>query len=129
MFRLPEGSWLLDGLKLFSARYGADEPPKENLSIYICDPSFNLLREVKVPYSTFERGDEKWQDISFTPVEVPRTFYLAVDFHATATKGVYVGMDKGVKRSHSRMAMPYTHVSDLKVTADWMMRAHLRPKK
>jgi len=129
LFRLPEGSWLLDGLKLFSARYGADEPPKENLSIYICDPSFNLLREVKVPYSTFERGDEKWQDISFTPVEVPRTFYLAVDFHATATKGVYVGMDKGVKRSHSRMAMPYTHVSDLKVTADWMMRAHLRPKK
>lgn len=129
LFRLPGGSWQLDGMKLFSARYGADEPPQEDISIYLCDESFNLLREVKVPYASFEKGDEKWQKVLFPPVDSTRTFYLGVDFHATAEKGVYVGMDKGVKRSHSRIAMPYGQVSDMKTTADWMIRAHLCPKK
>jgi len=127
LFRLPEGAWRLNGMKLFGARYGTDEPPKEDISLYICDEGFNFLRDVKVPYSSFEMGDEKWQSVSFLPVEVPGTFYLAVDFHATAEKGVFVGMDKGVKRSHSRMAMPYEQVSDMKTTADWMIRAHVRP--
>jgi hypothetical protein len=128
LFRSPEGSWQLDGMKLFSARYGADEPPKEDISIYVCDESFSLLHEVKVPYASFEKGDEKWQRVLFPPVEATRTFYLGVDFHATAEKGVYVGMDKSVKHSHSRIAMPYDQVSDMKTTADWMIRAHLRPK-
>jgi hypothetical protein len=128
LFRLPEGNWELNGIKLFSARYGMDEPPKEDISLYVCDEGFNLLREVKAPYSNFEKGDEKWQAIAFPPVSVPGTFYLGVDFHATAQKGVYVGMDKSVKRSHSRFAMPYDQVSDMKTTADWMIRVHLRPK-
>ena len=129
LFRLPEGRWELDGIKLFSARYGTDEPPKEDIAIYICDESFNLLREVKAPYSSFEKGDEKWQTVSFPAVEVPKTFYLGVDFHATFDKGVYVGMDKAVKRSHSRLAMPYERVSDMKTRADWMLRPHLVPRK
>lgn len=128
LFRLPEGSWQIDGIKLFGARYGDDEPPREDISIYFCDEGFDLLREVKVPYSSFEKGDEKWQSVSFSPVDVPKTFYVGIDFHATATKGVYVAMDKGVKRSHSRIAMPYTYVSDMKETSDWMLRVHLRPK-
>jgi len=129
LFRLPPGSWQLDGLELFSARYGTDEPPKEDISIFICDESFNLLHEAKAPYSTFAVGDEKWHRISFPPVDAPRTFYLGVDFNATAEKGVYVGMDKSVKRSHSRLAMPDEQVADMKTKADWMLRAHLRPKK
>ena len=129
VFRPPEGSWELDALKLFSARYGTDEPPKEDLSIYICDESFNLLHEVKVPYSAFAMGDEKWQTVSFPPVAVPKTFYLGVDFHATFERGVYVGLDQTVKRSHSRLAMPYERVSDLKTRADWMLRPHLIPAK
>ena len=129
LFRLPEGSWQLDGIKLFSSRYGADAPPKEDISIYICNQAFELLQEVKIPYSRFEKGDEKWHSISFDPVNVPKTFYLGMDFHATATKGVYVGMDKGVKRSHSRIAMPYAYVGDMRETADWMIRPHLRLKK
>ncbi len=129
LFRTPEGSWELDGLKLFSARYGTLEPPKEDISIYICDESFNLLHEVKAPYSSFELGEEKWQSVSFPPVEVPKTFYLGVDFHATFNKGVYVGMDKTVKRSHSRLAMPYERVSDMNTRADWMLRPHLVPPK
>jgi hypothetical protein len=128
LFRLPAGQWQLNGMKLFGARYGMDEPPKEDISFYICDEAFNLLREVKVPYSNFEKGDEKWQAVSFPPVELPGTFYLGVDFHATAQKGVYVGMDKSVRRSHSRFSMPYDQVSDMKTTADWMIRAHLQPR-
>jgi hypothetical protein len=63
------------------------------------------------------------------PVDVLKSFYLGIDFHATAQKGVYVGMDTSVKRSHSRIGMPYAQVNDLKKTADWMIRAHLRPKE
>jgi hypothetical protein len=129
LFRLPEGSWQIDGIKLFGARYGEDEPPKEDISISICDEGFDLLREVKVPYSSFEKGNEKWHSVSFSPVDVTKTFYVGIDFHATATKGVYVAMDKGVKRSHSRIAMPSAYVGDMKETADWMLRAHLRPKR
>jgi len=128
LFRLPEGSWELDGIQLFSARYGEDEAPKEDISIYLCDENYGFLREIKVPYSSFEKGEEKWQRVSFNAVETTRTFYLGIDFHATGTKGVYVGLDPSVKRSHSRMAMPYSEVSDLKETADWMIRAHLCPK-
>jgi len=129
LFRLPEGSWQLDGIKVFGARYGADEPPQEDISIYICDAEFKLLHELQIPYARFERGDEKWHSISFAPVNVAKTFYLGMDFHATATKGVYVGMDKGVRRSHSRIALPYAHIDDLKERADWMIRPHISPKK
>jgi len=52
-----------------------------------------------------------------------------MDFHATANKGVYVGMDKGARRSHSRFALPYAHVHDLKERADWMIRPHFSQKK
>lgn len=129
LFRLPEGSWQLDGIKLFSGRYGEDAPPKEDVSIYICNEAFELLQEVKIPYARFAKGEEKWHSVSFDPVNVPKTFYLGLDFHATATKGVYVGMDKGVKRSHSRIAMPYAYVGDMRATADWMIRPHLSLKK
>ncbi|HOB97297.1 MAG TPA: hypothetical protein PKM43_00965 [Verrucomicrobiota bacterium] len=128
LFRLPEGAWLLDGIKLYSARYGEDEPPEENVSLYLCDESFELLREVKIAYSNFEKGDEKWHTVSFAPIPVPKTFYLGIDFHATATKGVYVAKDTSVRRSHSRLAMPYSYVDDMKGTADWMLRVHLRPR-
>jgi hypothetical protein len=86
------------------------------------------LHELKAPYASFETGDEKWQAVSVQAVEVPRTFYVGVDFHATAQKGVYVGMDKAVKRSHSRQAMPYAEVSDMRSKADWMLRVRLVPK-
>lgn len=129
LFRPPDGSWQIDGIKLFGARYGEDEPPKEDISIYICDENFDLLHEMKAPYSIFEKGNEKWYRVSFNPVDVTKDFYVGVDFHATATRGVYVGMDKGVKRCHSRIAMPYSYVRDLKETGDWMIRAHLHPKK
>jgi hypothetical protein len=71
----------------------------------------------------------RWQTVSFPPVEVVKTFYLGVDFHATFEKGVYVGMDKAVKRSRSRPAMPNERISDAKTRADWMLGPHLVPRK
>lgn len=87
LFQMTEGSWQLDGIKLFGSRYGEEQPPDENFSIYICDENFDLLKTVKLPYSSFERGDEKWYDLKFDPVDVPHTFYVCVDFNATAYKG------------------------------------------
>jgi len=45
----------------------------------------------------------------------------------TATKGVYVYYDGDVGRSHSRNALPYSHVADVQGTFDWMIRARVTP--
>ena len=128
LFRAPEGSWQLDGVKLFGSRYGTDEPPKEDFSIYVCDEDFNPLHTIRLPYGIFERGEERWYDLKFDPVDVPSKFYVCVDFQATASKGVYVGQDAKAERSHSYMALPYTYVGDMRSKVDWMIRAHLRAK-
>ena len=128
LFRAPEGSWQLDGIKLFGGRYGTEDPPKEDFYVYVCDNDFNVIKAIGLPYGTFERGDEKWYDLKFEPVDVPSRFYVSVDFQATANKGVYVGKDSGVKRSHSYIAMPYSYVYDMRANEDWMIRAHLKAK-
>jgi Tol biopolymer transport system component len=58
-------------------------------------------------------------------IKVPQRFYICLNFNATRTKGVYVAYDQSVARSHSRLALPYTSVSDVKKKYDWMIRAHL----
>lgn len=128
LFRAPEGTSRLDGLKLYGGRYGSVEPPNEDFSIYVCDKDYNLLKTIKLPYSTFKNYDLKWYDLKFDPVDVPSQFYVSVDFQATASKGVYVGKDTGAKRSHSYMAMPYSYVDDMSKNEDWMIRAHLKSK-
>jgi hypothetical protein len=128
LFRAPEGSWRMDGIKLFGGRYGTPEPPAEDLSIYVCDKDFNLVKTINLPYSTFKGYDLMWYDLKFEPVDVPSRFYVCVDFNATGQKGVYVGKDTSVKRSHSYMAMPYSYVNDMRGNEDWMIRPHLRAK-
>lgn len=127
LFRAPEGKWQLDGVRVFGARYGAPEAPKEDFSLYVCDADFNVLHTLRIPYALFERGAERWVGLRFDPVEVPALFHVCLYFAPTAMKGVFVGMDQGVERSHSRHALPYSHVTDVREKADWMIRAHLRP--
>ena len=46
------------------------------------------------PYSLFARGPEQWVEVSFPrQVEVPRRFWIVLDFRAGPTKGVYVSYD------------------------------------
>jgi len=123
----PEGEWTIDRVSVFGERYGAPEPPDEDFLIHICDEQFQPIAEIARPYSTFELGEGGWHDIAFDPVAAPTRFYVCVSFNPTATKGVYVYYDSDVGRSHSRVALPYSHVADVQGTFDWMIRAHLAP--
>ncbi len=126
LFRKPPGVWLLDRIDVFGARYGTLEPPREDFAIYICDEQFELLHELSHPYSIFKRGQNQWFQIPIDPVKIPQRFYICLNFNPTSTKGVYVAYDRNVARSHSRLALPYTHVKDVEKKYDWMIRAHLR---
>jgi hypothetical protein len=80
------------------------------------------------PYSLFERGPEKWTSIKLPPVRVPDNFYVCLVFNPTQTKGVYVGIDKNVEKSHSRDAVPGSHLGEISREGEWMVRAHLTQK-
>ena len=127
MFYAPPGSWAVDFVQLYGARYGEADPPKENFFIFICDQDFNVIKTIEKPYSTFERDDPKWYTMSFDPIKVPRGFYVCVYFAPTATKGIYVYYNTSTTISHSRSALPWTFVYDLRGESknDWMIRAHL----
>ncbi len=126
LFRKPEGNWLLDSIDVFGSRYGETKPPDKNFTIYICDEEFNPVHEFSMPYGLFQRGENQWFRIYIYPVSVPKRFYACLSFEPTYNRGVYVAYDESVKHSHSRLALPYTHVSDVEGKYDWMIRAHLR---
>ena len=125
LFQRPEGTWLLDRVEVFGSRYGSPEPPDKDFSIYICDEEFNPVHEFTHPYGLFQRGKDKWVKIPIEPVGIPQRFYVCLSFNPTSTRGVYVNYDDSVDRSHSRCALPYTHVDDVQGKYDWMIRVHL----
>jgi len=125
LFRRPEESLLIDRVDVFGSRYGKLKPPDEDFTIYVCDEDFNPLHEFNRPYGLFKRGENQWFNIPIDPVSVPRRFYICLSFNPTGTKGVYVTYDQSVACSHSRLALPYTSVSDVKKKYDWMIRVHL----
>ena len=76
-------------------------------------------------YSLFERGPERWVEVSFAaPVEVPARFWVALDFRATGTKGVYVSYDASTGGKHSRAGLPGIKLKEVDF-GDWMVEAVL----
>ncbi len=128
LFKCPAaGDWYLDGVQLYGSRYGLDKAPAENFYIYITDSKMEKVHKIAKPYSTFVKGNEKWNTIKLTPVKVPEEFYVCFVFNPTRTKGVYVGVDENVDQSHSKQAVPGDHIDDMPKKADWMIRAHVTP--
>ena len=53
--------------------------------------------------SLFDRGEERSVEVKFNrPIELPREFWVALDFRAHATKGVYVSYDTSTGGKFSR---------------------------
>ncbi|MFC1596854.1 hypothetical protein ACFL5Q_02800 [Planctomycetota bacterium] len=127
LFECPsDGPWYLDKVELFGARYGYDRAPDEDFVIYVTDASMENVCKVAKPYDLFEKGKEKWTRVDLPAIRVPQGFYVCFVFNPTQTKGVYVGIDENVKKSHSRNAVPGSHMEPVKGNADWMVRAHLK---
>jgi hypothetical protein len=123
------GNWAVDSVSFYGSRYGdPNQVPKDEFSIYICNKDFNIIKEIKEPYTKLDIEKERWHQFDFEPVKVSDGFYVCVYFAPTQYKGFYMHYDTNVKKSHSKKALPLTFVSDIKKDKqfDWMIRTHLR---
>lgn len=113
----------LSGIEVHGSRYGTPEAPKEKFLIYVLDERMNKVTAVKmVPYSTFERGEEKWVSIKFDdPVVFPKDGWIVIDFRAAGTKGVYVSYDDSTAK-HSKVGLPGIPAKNPEFKGNWMIR-------
>ena len=91
-FTLPAEDGKVGAIRIHGSRYGTPDAPNESFLIYFLSHDMSeVMRTELAPYSLFERGPERWVEVKFRkPVEVPKEFWVAVDFRAGHTKGVYV---------------------------------------
>lgn len=114
-------------LRIHGSRYGLPDPPDESFLIYfLTEDRGRILHTEMAPYSLFERGEERWVEVKFEgPVEVPGTFWIAVDFRPHQTKGVYVSFDTSTGGKHSLVGLPGLPTARPRRGGDWMIEAVL----
>ena len=54
-----------------------------------------------------------------------QTFWVALDFRATQSKGVYVSFDTSTRGEDSRVGLPGARTSKVTFGGDWMIQAIL----
>jgi hypothetical protein len=126
LFETPEGDWAVDRVSLFGSPSYAPQRPDEHFWVYICDEGFEPIAEIAKPYALFQRWQHQWHEIDIDAVPVPERFYICVACNPAATNGLYVCYDDSVEQSHSRSALPYSNVSEVRGKYDWMIRAHIK---
>ena len=121
------GSVKVAGVRIHGSRYGQAQPPQESFLIYFLNNDLTrILHTEMAPYSLLERGPEEWVEISFEhPVDLPKTFWVALDFRATQSKGVYLSFDTSTGGKHSRVGLPGARTSKVTFGGDWMVEATL----
>ena len=122
-FSLPSTEREVTGIRIHGSRYGRPQPPDESFLIYFLNEDFSEIVETRMaPYSLFDRGAEKWVEVRFSrPVSPPDTFWIALDFRAHQTKGVYVSFDTSTSGSVSRMGLPGVKARETDFSGDWMV--------
>jgi RNA polymerase sigma factor (sigma-70 family) len=115
------------GLRIHGSRYGNPQPPDESfLTYFLNEDRTRILHTEMAPYSLFERGPEEWVEIAFDrPVELPKTFWVVLDFRANQTKGVFVSFDTSTGGRHSLTGLPGTPTAKPRRGGDWMIEAVL----
>jgi RNA polymerase sigma-70 factor (ECF subfamily) len=128
-FTMPEGQTnALRALRVHAARYGYPQPPKEDVEITILSEDMKEpIHTELVPYSLFKRQPQsRWTIVPFDdPVEVPKTFWVVLNFNAEAAKGVYVSYDTSTKGQYSRVGNNDEDAKETEFKGDWMVQAML----
>ncbi len=126
-YSLPEGDWKVKGIQLHGSRYGHPAPPAENFLVYFLNEDLSeVVATERAPYRLFNRGNPRWVRIRFKkPVEVPREFWVCVNFNAQQTKGVYVSYDTSTGGQYSKIGLPQGEKRDVSFGGDWMIRVDL----
>jgi beta-lactamase regulating signal transducer with metallopeptidase domain len=128
-FELPEGVTHVRGLRIHGSRYGLPQAPDEDFEItFLSDDREETLDSKSAPYRLFKRGKETWVRVLFDEeIELPQTFWVALNFHAHQTKGVYVSYDTSTKGEHSRVGLPgdEEEPKETDFGGDWMVQVML----
>jgi len=130
-FELPEGVTMIRGIKIHGSRYGLPKAPDEDFEItFVTDDLDEILHTEAAPYRLFKRGREMWVRINFDePVELPKKFWIALNFNAQQTKGVYVSYDTSTKGEYSRVGLAGSEEAPKPTDfgGDWMVQVLLSP--
>lgn len=128
-FELPEGVNKIKGLRIHGSRYGTAQAPNEDFEItFLSEKRDETLHTESAPYKLFKRGKENWVRVQFKePVELPPKFWIALDFNAEQTKGVYVSYDTSTKGEYSRVgkAGDEEEPKETDFGGDWMVQVML----
>lgn len=128
-FTLPDGEPRLKAIRIHGSRYGTARAPQEDFDVTILSEDMQEVIDIqRAPYGLFRRGDEKWVTVRFkAPIEAPKKFWVALDFHAHQTKGVYLSFDTETRGEHSRVGLVEEpdKVKPVDTGGDWMVQAVL----
>ncbi len=124
-FDRPADAKYLTAVQIYASRYGLPQPPKEDFHVYVLDKDQKVAQDFLFPYSLVARGPQRWYTLDLPPTEVPERFHVALSFNAQQTKGIYLGLDKSVKQSHSYTGLPGNGFQPVPEKYDWMVRARL----
>ena len=108
---------------LRASRYGAQRPPTTTFDIILCDDQFRPIATWQKPRAAFPRGEAQWVRLDVPPTLVPPTFYLCVNFKATATNGIYLDFDTSTQNNSvtgtpGKVPHPFNQ-------GDWMIRVEV----
>jgi beta-lactamase regulating signal transducer with metallopeptidase domain len=128
-FELPEGVTNVRGIRIHGSRYGVPQAPNEDIEItFLSEDRQEILDSKGAPYRLFKRGKEAWVRILFDDeVELPQKFWVALNFNAHQTKGVYVSYDTSTKGEYSRAGLPGSdeEPKETDFGGDWMVQVML----
>ncbi len=132
-FELPEGVTKVRGLRIYGSRYGLPQAPNEDFEItFLSDDLEETLDSQAAAYRLFKRGKQSWVRVLFDKeVELPKAFWVALNFNAHQTKGVYLSYDTSTKGEHSRAGLPGDEEppKETDFGGDWMVQVMLsRPE-
>ena len=126
LFAVTEPEQYLRAVSIFGSRYGSQ--PDLTFDVVLCDADYKPIALWTRPYSIFVPGDKQWARIELPPTRVPEDFYVVVNFHATASNGIYLGVDQDAS-GNSVQGLPGSVPKPVK-EGEWMVRAELgRMKK
>jgi len=118
----------VEAVAIFASRYGRPEAPDEDFHVYLLNDKKQVLADLEYPYEMIERGEMRWYTLKTPPIEVTKSFYVALAFNPHRTKGVYLGLDEDVDETHSLTGLPDSGFKPVTKKYDWMVRVHLTEK-
>ena len=122
-FERPTDQKSIVAVKIFAVRYGYPKPPKDDFHIYLLDQDQKVLEQIAVPYAKIERGDLRWYTLDFPAIDLPEQFFVALWFNAEQTKGIYLGMEKSIRPTHSFIGLPNKGYQKADPPCEWMIQA------